>query len=69
MNRRTIVGTRFIASHPLLDQPGETLDDEHKKTPLRTIRLGTLALVLCILVSVTPLLHLTGASWWRSRQR
>ncbi len=63
MNRRTIVGTRLIASHPLFDQPGETLDDEHKKTPLRTIRLGTLALVLCILVSVTPLLHLAGKSF------
>src|SRR6266516_2196341 len=63
MNRRTIVGTRLIASHPLFDQPGETLDDEHKKTPLRTIRLGTLALVLCILVSVAPLMRLAGKSF------
>ena len=57
MNKRT------IEAAPLPNQPGETLDDEHKKSPLRTISLCMLALVLCILVSVTPLLHLAGKSF------
>ena len=60
MSKRSIEST----SLPEPDQPGIALYDTHKKSPLRTIiRLCALVLILSILVSVAPLLHLAGKTY------
>jgi hypothetical protein len=60
LSKKTIEAT----SLPEPDLPGIALYDTHKKLPLRTIiRLCALALILSILVSVAPLLHLAGKSY------
>jgi hypothetical protein len=59
LSKRTIEAT----SLPGPDQPGVALYDPFKKSPLRTIRLCALALILSMLVSIAPLLHLAGKSY------
>lgn len=57
MNRKT------IEAAPLPNHTHEAPHDERKKLSLKTIWLCMLALVLCILVSETPLLHLAGKAY------
>src|SRR5437868_11159548 len=48
---------------PLPANPGEQASIIPKKAPLRAVALCMLAFILCILISVTPLLHLAGKTF------
>jgi hypothetical protein len=53
----------MIEATPLPEHPSELLQAEHKESPLRTFKFCALALILCILVSVAPLMRLAGKSF------
>src|SRR5438270_2483256 len=48
---------------PLPANPGEQASIMPKKAPLRAVALCMLAFILCILICVTPLLHLAGKTF------
>src|SRR5881398_2232979 len=60
---KAFMNRKNVEIAPLPANPGEQAPIMLKKAPLRGLVLCMLAFILCILMSVTPLLHLAGKTF------